>query len=340
MRRALPVVVLLLAACGAARDTDPVALPADPASLGTEERFLGEIDRTMGTRDCFTVVRDGRFVPAADAPRMRPDERVLGADLGDVAVAYPILYLNQVEIVEHTAAGHDLLVCWCPLCGTGVVHERRVDGRTLTFGHSGWLWHNSFLLYDRETDSLWHHATGTAMAGPLRGRRMARFPATSVMTFAAWRGEHPATLVLAKPSDPRAPVESDPYAARNANSAWGLSVGATGAPRFYPFAQMRDLDAVEDDVAGTPAVIVRDAGASLAHAFDRRAGGVALSFDAVSGARPQLRERGGARAWFLRSGAPVPGSGAEAPLRPLPATHFERNAWQAQHPAGSTWRRE
>lgn len=338
MRPAIALVVLL-AACGRVPDTGPVATPVDPATLSSEKQFLSEIDRTMGTRDCFTVVRDGRFVPAAEAPRMRDDERVLGVDLGGVTISYPILYLNQVEIVEHTAAGHDLLVCWCPLCGTGVVHERRADGRPLTFGHSGWLWRNSFLLYDRETDSLWHHATGTAMTGPLRGNRMARFPATSVMTFAAWRQEHPATLVLAKPLAPEAPVETDPYALRNSHAAWGLSLEVPGAPRFYPFSALREIDAVEDDAAGTPVVVVRDAGASLASAYDRRVGGATVSFEVVPGPRPQLREKGGTRAWFLRSGAPVAGSGAEAPLRPFPATHFERNAWEAQHPAGSTWRR-
>ena len=220
-----------------------------------------------------------------------------------------------------------------------MVHARTIDGRALTFGHSGWLWRNAFLLYDRETNSLWHNATGVAMSGPMRGKRLPRFDATAIMTWAAWRAEHPDTLVLAKPDDPAAPVESDSYANRNARFPFGLALDVPGAPRFYPFDAMKPLDAVEDDAAGTPVVVVRDAAGEAARAFDRRVAGKTLSFDVVADTRPRLRERDGSRAWYLRSGAPVPGSGAEMSLCPLPATHFERGAWQAQHPGGSVWRR-
>jgi hypothetical protein len=104
---------------------------------------------------------------------------------------------------------------------------------------------------------------------------------------------------------------------------------------------MAPLDAVEDEVAGVPVVVVRDAEAATSRAFDRRVGGAVLSFtvEKGDGTRPMLRERGGRRAWWLRSGAPSEGDPAAPALRPLPATPFERNAWTAQHPAGSVWRR-
>lgn len=220
-----------------------------------------------------------------------------------------------------------------------MVHARRIDGRVLSFGHSGWLWRNAYLLYDRETDSLWHNATGIAMSGPMRGRRLGRFDGTAIMTWAAWRAEHPDTVVLAKPDDPAAPVETDAYEARDVRFSFGLAVDLPGAPSFYPFEGMKPLDAIEDDAAGTPVVVVRDAAAETARAFDRRVDGRTLSFDVVAGERPRLRQRDGGLEWYLRSGLPVPGSGAEAALCPLPATPFERGAWQAQHPAGSIRRR-
>jgi hypothetical protein len=337
--RRLGLLALLLAACrpGADGGTTSVAYPPDP-EMPAESAFLADVDRSMGFRDCFQVVRDGQFVPADRAPRMRPEERVLGLDLGDVQIAYPINLLNHVEIVEHAHAGRDLLVCWCPLCGTGVVHDRRVDGRALTFGHSGFLWRNAFLLYDRETDSLWHHATGAAMSGPMRGKRLARFDAVAVMTYAAWRAEHPSTLVLVKPTETKLDVDADVYDLRNRQVAggFGLALELPGAQRFYPFDALPTTGAVEDEVDGTSVVVVRDAAARVARAFDRRVDGVALSFDVAPGpeSRPTLRERGGTRAWFLRSGAPVPGTGAAAALCPLPATEFEGNAWTLQHPRG------
>jgi len=334
-RPALLLATLLLAACGRGATGDDTRV--DPATLPTEAQFLAQVDKSMGYRDCFTPVRGPVLVPAADAKRMRDDERVLGLDLDGVRIAYPVQFLNLVEIVEHVVAGRDVLVCWCPLCGTGVVHGRRIDDRVLTFGHAGWLWHNAYLLYDRETDSVWHHATGVALAGPLRARRLPLVATTAVMTFDAWRREHPDTLVLAKPEDPRTDV--DVYAPRNEHMTFGLALDVAGASRFYPFDAMSALDAVEEDVAGAPVVVVRDAAAATALAFDRRVDGAVLSFDVEKGAdaRPLLRERGGRRAWFLRSGAPE--SGGRAPLRPLPATPFETNAWTMQHPSGSIWRR-
>jgi hypothetical protein len=340
--RACGVPVVLALSALAACDGDAggaVERPVDPVSLPPEPEFLREVDRTMGVRDCFVAVRDGRFVPAAEAPRMRDDERVLGVDIGDAQFAYPIQYLNLVEIVEHRAGDRELLACWCPLCGTGVVHDRRAAGRVLTFGHSGWLWHNAYLLYDRETDSLWHHATGIAMAGPLRGTRLSRYDDAAVMTFAAWRGEHPGTLVLAKPADAPPEIERDVYSDRNATRRWGVAVELPGAARFYPLTALADLDAVEEEVAGVPLVVVRDVRAAQARAFDRRVGGAAVSLEAVPGERPLLVERGGRRAWYLRSGTAVAGTGAESDLCPLPATAFEADAWALQHPRGTTWKR-
>jgi hypothetical protein len=335
-RRATLSLLLLVASCGPS-GASPTTV--DPATLPSEAEFLAAVDKTMGYRDIFKVLRDPVLVPAADAPRMRDDERVLGLDIGSVRVAYPIQLLNLVEIVEHSVAGRELLVCWCALCGTGVVHGRRLDDRVLSFGHAGWLWRNAFLLYDQETDSIWHHVTGVAMSGPLRGRRLPFIESTAVMTFGAWRAEHPDTVVVAKNEDPN--VDVDVYAERNSRISLGLALALPGVDRWYPFDAMAPLDAVEDEVAGVPVVVVRDAEAATSRAFDRRVGGAVLSFtvEKGDGTRPMLRERGGRRAWWLRSGAPSEGDPAAPALRPLPATPFERNAWTAQHPAGSVWRR-
>jgi uncharacterized protein DUF3179 len=103
------VALLALLAC---RRDDAIDLPVELATLPPEQRVLDEIDRTRGVRDCFLPIRDGTFVAAPDAPRMRDDELVLGLELGDSSVAYPVLYLQFHEIVEHSLDGQALLVCW------------------------------------------------------------------------------------------------------------------------------------------------------------------------------------------------------------------------------------
>jgi hypothetical protein len=36
------------------------------------------------------------------------------------------------------------------------VYSREIDGRTLTLVPSGWTYERTFVLYDRETNSLWY----------------------------------------------------------------------------------------------------------------------------------------------------------------------------------------
>ena len=44
-----------------------------------------------------------------------------------------------------------------------------VKDRKLTLCVSGKLWNRSLIMMDKETDSLWSHLLGEAMAGPLEG---------------------------------------------------------------------------------------------------------------------------------------------------------------------------
>lgn len=225
-----------------------------------------------------------------------------------------------------------------------MVHVREIDGKPLRFGHSGWLWFNAYLLYDEGTESLWHHYDGVAMSGALRGKRMRSLP-TTLPTFGAWRREHPGTLVLRKP-DPaqgRPPTDVDTYATRNAQMRWGFGFEAAGRARWVAFASIPASGVLEDEADGVPFAVVRDPGGRSALAWDRRVGGSVLSFDvdtSVPGAdgRPCLRERGGRRAWFLRTGVPVPGTGADARLAGLPGSLWEASAWALQHPAGDVRR--
>lgn len=229
-----------------------------------------------------------------------------------------------------------------------MVHVREIDGKPARFGHSGWLWFNAYLLYDDETGSLWHHLWGTALSGPRKGTQLRSLP-TQMMTFAAWRAEHPDTLVLAKP-DPAVDarrMDTDPYAARNRTVAFGYGIDVDapsgGVSRFFAFGTMPGGIA-EDDVGGVPVVVVKDPAATTGFAFDRRVGGRTLSFawdTSGADARPVLVERGGRRRWFARSGAPAPGPGSNTtdhpPLQPVQGTVWEDSAWHLQHRRGSAW---
>jgi len=50
--------------------------------------------------------------------------------------------------------GVPFVVCWCALCRTGMVYDRLLDGAVIDFGHSGKLYRNAFLLYEKGSDAL------------------------------------------------------------------------------------------------------------------------------------------------------------------------------------------
>ena len=111
-RLLLALVLLVLAACSGGERPTPVVLPFAEEDLPAEKAFLERIDRSRGVRDFFPLIQDPVLVPAEQAPRMDPDELILGLDLGAVQVAYPTRLLNFHEIVEHELEGFELLVCW------------------------------------------------------------------------------------------------------------------------------------------------------------------------------------------------------------------------------------
>ena len=76
------------------------------------------------------------------------------------------------------------------------MHDRRLDGRTLTFGNEGALFMNAMTWWDHETESIWSQPWGTSIAGDLRGRSLTLIP-SELRTWGSWIAEHPDTLVLA-----------------------------------------------------------------------------------------------------------------------------------------------
>ena len=75
------------------------------------------------------------------------------------------------------------------------MYRRELEGRVLSFGHAGILYQSSFVMYDRQTKSLWVHVTGRAHAGPLTGKQLTFMPST-VTSWEQWKAAHPYTKVL------------------------------------------------------------------------------------------------------------------------------------------------
>jgi hypothetical protein len=161
--------------------------------------------------------RDG--IPALDRPATLTqgqadwgdDELVLGIEVGGQARAYPVAVLNWHELVNDTLGGVPILVSFCPLCGTGLVFDRRNGSEVRTFGVSGLLYRSDLLMYDRKTESLWSQISAKAVSGASLGQRL-RLLRSRMEKWGHWRREHPETTVLSRATGYRRNYGRSPYA--------------------------------------------------------------------------------------------------------------------------------
>jgi hypothetical protein len=143
-------------------------------------------------------------IPSIDDPTFAEsfngtdDETVLVVETDGTARAYPTRILQNHEVVNNSDDSGPFAVTWCPLCGSGVVYDRRIDGRTLTFGVSGKLVDNDLVLYDRETESEWKQSSGRCLAGPLSGTELTVLSARTT-TLGAFRERYSDGVVLQVP---------------------------------------------------------------------------------------------------------------------------------------------
>jgi len=169
-------------------------------------------------RDAIRAVNQPTFADAATALRegwIRDDAPVIGVVHEGDARAYPIFMIEWHQVVNDQIAGDPVAVTFGPLAGTPRVYLRKVEGRELRFGVSGLVYNANFLMYDRETESLWSQFLGSAISGRYSGRELDRLPVRQE-TLGAWRVRYPNTQVLRPPEGERivyAPESSqyEPY---------------------------------------------------------------------------------------------------------------------------------
>jgi hypothetical protein len=158
-------------------------------------------------RDAIPSIDDPTFASAFEGDG---DETVIVVETDDAVRAYPTRILQNHEVVNDSD-GDPFAVTWCPLCGSGVVYDRRVNGRTLTFGVSGKLADNDLVLYDRETGSEWKQSSGRCLSGPLSGTELTVLAARTT-TLGAFRDRYPDGVVLQVPKWGSGDYETDRFA--------------------------------------------------------------------------------------------------------------------------------
>jgi hypothetical protein len=358
MRRfALFAVLLTLAAVGSTHagnlhtDFSKALVPLDEiVSGGPPPDGIPAIDRPT-------------FVPAAAADGwLKAQEPVLALEIKGDARAYPLQILMWHEIVNDTVGGRPVVVTYCPLCNSGLVFDRVVQGLTLDFGTSGKLYKSDLVMYDRQSHSLWAQMEGRAIVGERAGTRLGRVPANTI-AYGDWKAIYPSGKVLSRdtghsrsygrnPYDSYDQPDSMPFLLRGSpdrrrppkERVVGVVIG--GAARAYPWPALDKQGVVHDILGSEPLVIFHRPGALSALDDARmdqsRPIGATAVFSPVVGGRPLtfeptpegFRDRQTGSVWNLLGHA-VKGPLAGKRLTPIQHVDAFWFAWAAFHPSTS-----
>lgn len=224
-------------------------------------------------RDAIPPLDSPRYETATEANWLKDNDIVLGVEFDGDARAYSIKILNWHEIVNESIGGKDIVVTYCPLCRSGIVFDRHLEGRLLIFGNTGALYESDMVMYDRETESYWFQVAGRAIKGPLKGKELSVLP-SYLATWKEWRKLHPATLTLSRNTGFRRNYDSDPYRgydAPNSKPAFPVSIFddrlppkekvigilVNGVAKAYPV-KLAQGKILKDEIAGQRIEIVGD----------------------------------------------------------------------------------
>jgi len=161
-------------------------------------------------KDGIPALSDPSFIPVSEESRIGDREPVITVEIeGSQPRTYPIRYLTWHEIVNDVIDEVPVAVTFCPLCNSGMVFDRRVNGELRTFGVSGKLRNSDMVMYDRETESWWQQAIGTGIVGHHNGDELRQLPAW-MESWAEYKARNPEGMVMDEPSWPRS-YGANPY---------------------------------------------------------------------------------------------------------------------------------
>lgn len=131
-----------------------------------------------------------------------PDQAgVFGEHVGESDVAYPVLVLQKVFVINDRVGERSLLVTYNPFeLGERkvTVYEPMVDGQRIVMGTAGYVHDEAPMLYDRATESLWvtRNSELRAISGAHKGHVLPAVSRPTLATWSDWRSGHPRGRVV------------------------------------------------------------------------------------------------------------------------------------------------
>ena len=224
------------------------------------------------------------------------------------------------------------------------MYSREIEGQLYTFGVSGKLFGNVLVMYDRETHSLWSQLLSEAIEGELKGTGLELLPAW-LMTWEEWKARNPQTLALVKGDE----GSRDPYVGNDEGQQAAVlgeggidahlpvaqfvtGVELEGEAVAYPWSVLSLEPVVNDQIGGTPVLVVFAADAATGAVFHRTLEGRPLTFSLSDPETLTLTDVETGSRWAGLTGQALEGSLTGKQLDPIQSTDSFWSEWMERYP--------
>ena len=287
------------------------------------------------------VVIANAYPPRVDPPvisveeasrKIDDSELVLGVQINGEAIAIPVNMLTGPSrtIINLEVDGIPLAITWCELCHHGVVFRREVGERVLTFQVSGMLWHESLVMRDVETESLWAQSLGKSMAGTLKGTLLAIEP-SQLLSWKNWKRAVPHTQAIVMERT-RTDLTTD-YYHRRGEELFVIGAEQNQQARHWPYQLLKASRGINDRLDGAPVWLTMESDGCGVNLFSRIAASRELT---IVLRQDEWFDEETWSTWDPSSGKALSGPLAGTQLKRLPCQVSLETAWFAFHAESSS----
>lgn len=203
------------------------------------------------------------------------------------------------------------------------MYRRTVDDQVLEFGHEGVLYRNSFVMYDRGTNSLWVHTTGECVKGELKGKQLEFLPSV-VTRWRDWKKKYPNSEIL---EGKKVHGFMGTYSINKNQNHFGISVVSGEHATLYRIIDLEKQRVLHDQLEDQKILVFYDSEGQFATAWENKND---LQFHWDEDQKAFLDPTG--QAWNMMLGAPLGGETTAKKLTSLPATAWLIHRWQGFYP--------
>lgn len=283
-------------------------------------------------KDGIPALTNPVFVPASSlyAGYVEDNDLVIGIMVNNEARAYPHKILDRHEIVNDTIQNTPVGIVYCPLTGSGIGWDRKINGEITEFGVSGLLYNSNVIPYDKNTDSYWTQMGLICIRGDLKGQKVTTVPVIET-TWATWKEMFPETKVISSQTGYYSNYRNYPYIRngedyresdflifpitnydnrmRRKEKVHGLIIDESA--KAYPISSFdREIETINDILNLTPVVVAGSSQKHFAVSFIRTVeDGTVLEFSPVQGLLPIVMQDNEGTTWD------VFGNGVEGPRK-------------------------